>query len=213
MNKRSLRHFLSWLKHIKTWQLVIMLMIGVVLSASFLRLNNLEMDRLRSEVVEADKQGDTALIQQRMIRLQNFVSGHMNTSLGKGFYLEHKYNRDREAALKAAENTTNPNASVYQQASVECRARWQGGVSSFRNDYVTCVQERVKALGVAEDPASTLKLPKAESYHYNFISPAWSPDPAGFSVLVCVVITSVIILRLLSIVLLRLLLKHRFTSI
>lgn len=213
MNKQALQRTLYWLKHIKTWQLVIMLVIGVVLSASFLRLNNLEMVTLRTAVVEADKQGDNVLIQKRLADLQHFVSAHMNTSLQNGLYLENKYNRDREAMLTAAADATNPNAAVYQQASIECRARWQGGVASFRNDYVTCVQERVKALGVADDAAAGLKLPKAEWYHYNFSSPVWSPDIAGFSVLFCVILVSVIVLRLIGLVVLRMVLKHRYKSI
>lgn len=213
MNKRTLHRLLSWLRHVKTWQLVIMLMIGVVLSASFLRLNNLEMMTLRDAVVEADKQGDTALIQKRLTELQHFVSGHMNTSLGNGLYLEHKYNRDREAALAAAADSTNPNAAVYQQASVECRARFQGGVASFRNDYVTCVAERVRALGVGDDPTAGMNLPKPEWYYYNFVSPLWSPDLAGFAVLICAIMASVIVLRLIGLLALRLLLKHRFKSV
>lgn len=213
MNKRSLHHILSWLKHIKTWQLVVILMIGIVLSASFLRLNSLEMMQLRDAVEKADKKGDNALIQKRLAELQHHVSAHMNTSLGNGVYLENEYNRDREAALSAAADSTNPNAEVYKQASVECRARWQGSVSSFRNDYVTCVQERVKALGVTEYPNAGMKLPKAEWYHYNFASPLWSFDLAGLSVLLCVIVASVIVLRLISLVVLRLLLKHRFKSV
>ncbi len=213
MNKRSLQRIVAWLKHMKTWQLLVMLMISVVLSASFLRLNNLEMIALRDAVLEADKQNDNALIQKRLADLQHFVSSHMNTSLGNGIYLQEKYNRDRESALSAAEDGTNPNAEVYKQASVECRARWQGGVASFRNDYVTCVQERVKSLGVTEDPNASVTLPKAEWYHYNFASALWSPDLAGISVALCVVLTSVIVLRLIGLIILRMLLKHRFKSV
>jgi hypothetical protein len=171
------------------------------------------MDKRRAAVIEADRLADKEAVKQRMVELQRYVSAHMNTSLGKGFYLENQYNRDKEAALTAATNDTNPNASVYQQASIECRARFQGGVASFRNDYVTCVAERVKALSPSSDPATGLKLPKAESYHYNFASPFWSPDLAGFSVLFCVIITSVIVLRAIAAGIIRLVLKHRFKSI
>jgi hypothetical protein len=213
MNKRSLHSMLSVIKRIRTWQLVVMLLIGVVLSASFLRLNNLEMDKRRTAVMQADKLADKEATKQALVDLQRYVSAHMNTSLGKGFYLEHQYNRDKEAALTAATSTTNPNSAVYQQASIECRNRFQGGVASFRNDYVACVAERVRALSPSTDPSVGLKLPKAESYYYNFASPLWSPDLAGIMVLFCLIVTSVIVLRIIAALVLRLVLKHRFRSI
>ena len=213
MNKQRIHQIITTITRIKTWQLVVLLLIGIVLSVSFLRLNNLEMDKRRTAVMEADRLADKEAVKQRMVELQRYVSAHMNTSLGKGFYLEHEYNRDKEAALNAATSTTNPNAAVYQQASIECRSRFQGGVASFRNDYVTCVAERVKALSPSSDPAVALKLPKAESYHYNFASPFWSPDLAGFSVLFCVIVTSVILLRGVVAAIIRLVLKHRFKTI
>jgi hypothetical protein len=213
MNKRSLHTTFSVIKRVRTWQLVVMLLIGLVLSAAFLRLNNLEMDKRRTAVMQADKLADREATKQGLIELQRYVSAHMNTSLGNGFYLEHQYNRDKEAALTAATSTTNPNSAVYQQASIECRNRFQGGVASFRNDYVACVAERVRALSPSTDPSVGLKLPKAESYYYNFASPLWSPDLAGIMVLFCLIVTSVILLRAIAAVVLRVVLKHRFKTI
>ena len=213
MNKRSLHTTFSVIKRVRTWQLVVMLLIGLVLSAAFLRLNNLEMDKRRTAVMQADKLADREATKQGLIELQRYVSAHMNTSLGNGFYLEHQYNRDKEAALTAATSTTNPNSAVYQQASIECRNRFQGGVASFRNDYVACVAERVRALSPSTDPSVGLKLPKAESYYYNYASPLWSPDLAGIMVLFCLIVTSVILLRAIAAVVLRVVLKHRFKTI
>jgi hypothetical protein len=213
MNKRSLHTTFSVVKRIRTWQLVVILLIGLVLAASFLRLNNLEMDKRRTAVMQADKLADKEATKQALVDLQRYVSAHMNTSLGKGFYLEHQYNRDKETALKAATSTTNPNSAIYQQASIECRNRFQGGVASFRNDYVACVAERVRALSPSTDPTVGLNLPKAESYYYNFTSPLWSPDLAGIMVLFCFIVTSVIVLRAIAAVVLRLVLKHRFKTI
>ncbi len=213
MNQRKLHHILITITRVKTWQLVVLLLIGIVLSVTFLRLNNLEMIQRRDAVLAADKQADKEGTKQRLVELQHFVSSHMNTSLGKGFYLEGQYNRDKESALNVATSATNPNAAVYQQASIECRNRFQGGVASFRNDYVTCVAERVRSLSPSTDPAVGLKLPKAESYLYNFASPLWSPDLAGFSVLFCVIVTSVIVLRAIAAVILRIILKYRFKAL
>lgn len=209
INRKSLGKFYAWLRHIKTWQLVIILGIGLLVSASLLRLNNIGMDTARAAVYAADKAGDREAIKSSLAALQSYVSSHMNTSLMNGVYLQEEYNRALDTWDKNAQSSTNPNAAVYQQASIECRARWQGGVASFRNDYVACVAERVKALGVADDPRVTPR-PQPENYHYNYVTPLWSADAAGISVLFCLVVTSVLFLRVVTAIILRFVLRHRF---
>jgi hypothetical protein len=208
--KRDLRHRLWQLRLVKTWQLLIILVLLLLVSATFLRLNNLGMIERRDAVLTADKRGDEEAVFRSLVDLQHYVSGHMNTSLGKGIYLEHKYERDRDAALRKASESNNPNSPVYQQASIECRARWQGGVESFRNDYVQCVIEKVSGLSAGHTP--TLKLPQADMYRYDFVSPAWTPDFAGFSLLICAIIVVVIFGRLLTMGILRLILKRHYKS-
>ena len=211
-DKKALHHRLTQLRHIKTWQLLIILIFSMLISASLLRLNNLNMVEYRNAVAAADEKGDKAVTKQKLLELQNYVTNHMNTSLGQGIYLEASFERDRAAAIEAASNTTNPASEVYKQASVECRSRFQGGAESYRNDYVKCVQERVASLGSAEEIASA-SLPMAENYHYNFLSPQFSFDFAGLSVAFCVLIVLVIFSRWIVLIVLRLLLKHRFKSV
>lgn len=207
---RQWRHRLWQLRLVKTWQLLIVLVLLLFVSASLLRLNNLGMVERRNAVLAADKRADDESVFRALIDLQHYVSTHMNTSLGNGIYLEQKYNRDRDAALRAVSQSGNPNSKVYQQASIECRARWKGGVASFRNDYVQCVVERVSTLGAAK--TTSLKLPRADMYRYDFVSPAWTPDFAGFSVLLCLVLVTIIFGRLVTILILRLLLRRHYRS-
>jgi hypothetical protein len=209
--KRQLRHRLWQLRLVKTWQLLVILILLIVVASTFLRLNNLGMVERRNAVIAADKRGDDEAVFRALVDLQHYVSSHMNTSLGKGVYLEHKYNRDRDAALKAATISSNPNSPVYQQASIECRARWQGGVESFRNDYVQCVIEKVSGLSAGK--AAVLKLPRADMYRYSFVSPLWTPDFAGYTLLLCVAVTLVIVGRLVALGMLRLLLRHRYKNV
>ena len=212
-DRRSLQRVYARIRNVKTWQLVLILIIGLLVSASLLRLNNLGMEQRRNAVYTADKKGDKTAIQTSLVDLQRYVSRHMNTNLLNGVYLQEQYNRALDNCDKNAQSSTNPNAAVYQQASIECRARWQGGVASFRNDYVACVAERVKALGVADDPTNVSARPDPEQYHYNFVSPFWSPDLAGFSVLFCGIILSVIALRVFTAAILRFILRHRFKTL
>ncbi len=210
IDRRLLQKVFHWVRVIKTWQLVVLLLIGMFFSGSFLRLNSLKMDALRRDVIEADKSGNKEKIKESLISLQSYVSSHMNTSLNSGVYLPEEYARAQEAAYAAASAATNPNAAVYQQASIDCRSRFQGTVSSYRNDYVACVAERVRALGVGQDPSQVMREPKKEDYQYNFVSPLWSADLAGWSVLFCLIVTSVISIRFVSEIVVRMVLKHRY---
>lgn len=210
---KKIRQKLKAISRIKTWQLLVLLLIGTIVAVILLRLNSLNMMDYRHAVVVADEKGDKAEIQRALSDLQKYVTTHMNTSLGDGFYLTQTYDRDREAILGSAGDATNPNSTEYQTASVECRSKWQGGRDSFRNDYVKCVIDRVSALTGQTDPGSTIGLPNAETYKINFAPPLWSPDPAGFAVLICFVIVVVIIGRFIGVILLRLLLKRRFSVV
>lgn len=212
-DKATYRRMLRKIRRLKTWQLVVILFLGIILSATLLRLNNLEMVERRTAVIAADEKGDRDAIRTAIVELQQYVTGHMNTSLGGGFFLSHTYERDRDAALAAANQSTNPNSAVYQQASIECRSRFQGGRESFRNDYVQCVIERVSAMSPQADALQALALPKADAYKVNFSSPFWSPDLAGLAVAFCVLVTLVILGRALLTLALRMLLKRHYRSI
>lgn len=215
-NLKSKANYTRWLRRLqllKTWQLVILLLLGIIVSATLLRLNNLGMVERRTAVLAADEKGDEAELRARIVTLQSYVTRHMNTNLGSGFFLTKSYERDRDEALSAANQTTNPSSSVYQQAAIECRSRFQGGRESFRNDYVQCVVERVGALSPQTDVEKALNLPKADAYRINFSSPIWSADLAGLAVAFCVVLTGVIFGRLLLIVALRLLIRRHYRSI
>lgn len=215
-NLRTKANYSKWLRRLqvlKTWQLVILLLLGVLVSATLLRLNNLGMAERRTAVLAADERGDQTEMRAKIVDLQRYVTRHMNTNMGSGFFLTKSYERDRDAALATANQSTNPNSSVYQQAAIDCRSRFQGGRESFRNDYVQCVVERVSALSPQTDVEKALNLPKADAYRINFSSPLWSPDLAGLAVAFCLFITGVILGRLLLVVALRMLIRRHYRSI
>ena len=208
-HKDKLRQRVKRLRAVKTWQLVVLVLLGSIVAASFLRLNNLAMVERRQAVIEADEKGDATEIKATLGELQRYVTTHMNTSLDGGFYLAKSYERAREAAMAQAQDTSSPNSDAYRQAGIACqteRFRVAGG-------YVQCVINKVNALGGTANPVSELKLPPPELYKVNFASPTWSPDLAGFAVAFCVVILLVIIARFMGVVFLDLLLKRRFSNV
>lgn len=212
-NKHRLRQILHVIKTVRSWQLIVILLLAILASASLLRLNSLGMAERRSAVLAADEKGDNAATKTAIVDLQRYISRHMNTDMAGGFYLTKSYERDRDAALASANDVSNPNSSVYQQASIECRERFRGGTSSFRNDYVQCVIERVSALSPQADTAADINLPRADAYKISFVSPLWSPDIAGFSVAFCLLIIIVLVLRLVALVVLRALVRRHYHSV
>lgn len=206
-NSFNARKLLRWLKKAKTWQLLIVLILLAFVAATFLRLNNIGMIEHRKAVLSADKQTDNQKTKNKLTELQNYVSSHMNASLGGGVVLENTYRRDYDAAIEAAANTHNDSSDVYQKAPIECSARFQGGVASFRNDYVTCVNNIIS--GLSPDQQKKANLPSRANYRYNFVSPLISLDFAGIFVILTIILTIFILLRWIMLYTLRFIIKRR----
>lgn len=203
----SARAWLRWLKKAKTWQLLIVLVLFAFITATFLRLNNIGMIELRKAVLVSDAQTDANYTRNKLIEVQHYVSMHMNTDMGKGIVLEKTYQRDYGAAIAKAANAHNLSSDIYQQASIDCRAKFQGGVASFRNDYVTCVQNKVSGLSPAQQQRAS--LPNPATYRYNFASPLISLDFAGIFVILTIILTTFILLRWIALYTLRFIIKRR----
>lgn len=202
----SARNLLRWLKKAKTWQLVLLLILIGFITATFLRLNNIGMIERRDAVLAADKKLDKAEAKSTLTELQNYVSSHMNSDMDKGVLLSNIYQKDYNEAVAAAADAHNSNSDLYQKAALECRARFQGGTASFRNDYVTCVADAVSQLPANQQSAN---VPHLENYHYNYASPLVSPDLAGFFTLLALALTFFILLRLILLYSLKFVVKKR----
>ncbi|HET6622657.1 MAG TPA: hypothetical protein VFG56_01855 [Candidatus Saccharimonadales bacterium] len=209
-DKRHWAIELAKLRKIKTWQLLVILLLVSLLAATCLRLNNLGMVTRRDAVMAADKAGDQQAIKSALVDLQSYVSHHMNTDLGQGVYLTESYERDRAAAIDKAQSAKDAAGQAYRQADQECKQRFTGGVGSFRNDYVQCVINKTAGLEAANDK---LKLPQSELYRYDFASPRWSLDLAGLLVAIVALIILIIIVRTISVLILNLLLRRHFTAV
>lgn len=166
------------------------------------------MIEAREKIKTADISGNSEAIRQSLTELQHYASGHMNASSGV-IYLQESYNRDYSNALAEAANTRNPSSDVYQQASIDCRARFQGGVASFQNDYVACVAAAVSNLPAEQQ--QDINLPHPSSYRYSFSSPLISLDAAGVSVVITAFLASFVIFKIIGVIVLRTLLKRRRT--
>lgn len=207
-DKRQIRRNIKQLQRVQTWQLLVLLVLSAFVAATFLRLNNIGMIQRRDAVLSADKAGDTVAVTDRLYDLQRYAATHMNANTG-AFYLEQQYKRDVEKQVTEASVVTNPHGNINAQVDALCRSRF----SSYSQAWVQCFAEELGKYPAAPDPASQVTLPSADLYRYSFISPRWSPDFAGWSVVVSLAILVMILARLLSLGILRLMLKKHYRGI
>lgn len=202
-NKRQIKHGIEWLQTVKTWQLILVLIVMLFLTATLLRLNNVGMVQRRNAVMAADKHGEINDIHARIYDLQRYAAAHMNADTNT-FYLQGQYDRDSEKALKDAQ-AANPGSNANAEAEAVCKPQFSGYSSAYLQCFLRELEKRPTTEKLPE-----IKTPSPALYQYNFVSPLWSPDFAGFSVLISLLITVAIVLRLIGIGVLHLLLKHSF---
>lgn len=208
VDRRSARREIKKLQSIKTWQLLVILVLSGFMTATFFRLNNIGMIERRSAVLAADESGDQAATTARLYDLQRYVATHMNTDTGP-IYLEHQYRRDAQRSVDAAKNAGNPNGNINEKAEAVCKPQY----TVWSTAYVQCFTDELAKYPPSPDPVQNITLPRTDLYRHAFAAPLWSPDFAGWSLLVNYVIVTIIFGRLISLGLLRLILKYRLGGV
>lgn len=187
--KKQAEYLKRTLKKVKTWHLVVILIVFAILSVIFLRVNNLGMVELRDQVIAADKSGNQAALTQAASTLQKYVSRHMNTDTGQ-IPLQNSYDRAVQDAFDRANQDID--ASGYSAATEECkRVIAAGGYQG----YAECVAGTV---GVGESTLNTPDLPNSSLYYLYFASPIVSFDLAGVMVILTTLVFCLIIIKLLT---------------
>lgn len=148
--------------------------LSLSISAFSLRANNQHMLELRQAVYTADERGSG--VQESLVALQSYVVAHMNTKLDSGSSavyppVQLKYTYDRLIKARSDKISTT-NSQTYSAAQTYCES--QNSDFSGRNR-VPCIEQYVQSRGV-QLPAISDAL-----YKFSFVSPTWSPDLAGWS--------------------------------
>ena len=208
-DKSRIKQSIKDLQRIKTWQLIVLLVIVGFIAATFLRLNNIGMVQRRDSVISADKEGDANTIINRLYDLQRYVAAHMNTDLGRGVYLEQSYNRDLQNWQETQYGDANPNGNIYLKAQEVCAPKF----SRYSYAYLQCTTSELEKYPAAKDPATDTSRPRQEAYIHSFSSPMWSPDFAGWSVLAFGAILLLIVIRFVSLGILQLMLRRHYKQI
>lgn len=176
-DKRKISYDYKKLKKIKPRYLLSVSIIFLVIGVYGLRQNYSEMVRLRTAVSTADEQnGD---VETALRNLRQFVYNHMNTNLSSGnvsikppIQLKYRYERLAKSEEKKA---SEENKAVKQKADAICLQKYPGKV--FNSNRVNCVAKYISDNSVKPHPIPS------DLYKFDFMSPSWSPDLAGISLL------------------------------
>jgi hypothetical protein len=165
----------------KAWYFLAAACLSALICVYCLRQNNLNMIRLRSAVFTADKQnGD---VEGALKELRQYVYAHMNTNLdsGSSVYppIQLKYTYER--LVQAEKDRVNAaNSQIYTQAQIVCQQQIPQGFSG--RGRVPCVDDYVLTHGTKEQPIPV------SLYQFDFVSPSWSPDLAGWSLVTTIIL-------------------------
>lgn len=191
MNKRKLHHVWTTLRPFSSYYFLVVAVVSLVIGLVALRQNNVTAIQLRDEVSKVDEQnGD---VEAALRKLREHVYSHMNSDLSGGaaniqqpVQLKYRYERlvSAEKARVSAENER-----IYNDAQVDCERRFPEGLSG--RSRVPCIEEYVSSRSIKEQP-----IPDS-LYKFDFVSPAWSPDLAGISLLISAVFVLLFVVRLL----------------
>lgn len=179
------------------WRIIslALIIVGLVVSSALcalaLRQNNLKMVELRAAVYEADENnGD---VETALNELRQFVYSHMNTNLSSGssseapIQLVNRFNAAVEAEQARIAALTGEVNQVYIDAQRQCE------VSSVPLTVrAQCMQDYVSTHGKG---IPELNLPDKSFYTFDFASPTWSPDLAGWSLITAILFAVLLIIR------------------
>ena len=192
MNKRALHHTWRYIRPLRPWHLLVVVLSCAVISGLALRQNNLTAIRLRDEVLRADQQnGD---VESALRRLREHVHAHMNSHLASGPNairppIQLKYRYERLVAAEE-ERVKAINARIYTDAQADCERRFPAALSGAPR--VACIQQYVTSHGVQKQ-----SIPEGLS-KFDFVSPAWSPDLAGLSLVASLLAFLLFLMRLFA---------------
>jgi hypothetical protein len=179
--KKRLYRWHKKLNFVAPRYIFILAILMTTLAGFSLRHNYVRAGELKKAVEIADaRNGDT---EAALRELRSFVYAHMNANLSTDNSIQHPIqlkNQYDQLVAAEAERVKQENITVNQKATSVCEAQFPGG--TFNQPKVNCIQEYVAANAVKP------KDIPPEFYKFDFISPRWSPDLAGISILVAVLL-------------------------
>jgi preprotein translocase subunit SecF len=149
------------------------------------------MIELRDAVYVTDKNnGD---VNKALNDLRSYIYGHMNTSPSSGnnnikppVQLKYTYQRLYDAQLAQVQNA---NQAIYSGAQLFCHANANQNSTQAQ---LACIQNYAVNHGVRN---ADINIP-AGLYQFDFVSPRWSPDLAGWTLLLSGLLFILLLIKL-----------------
>lgn len=186
-----MHHLWTRIRWLKPWYFLLLAIIISSVCVLALRSNNQHMVELRTAVYTADKNdGD---VSGALRELQTYVTSHMNTSLSNGpnaVYppVQLKYTYER---LQAKAKGIPTGSQLYTQAQHYCEG--QNSVDFSGRNRVPCIERYIQSHGGAKPTT----IPDA-LYKFDFVSPRWSPDLAGWSLVAAILCWALFLIALIT---------------
>ena len=188
MNKRRLHHTMVQMRKLRVWYLVVVVAVCGLITIIALRQNSSRALQLLETVHKVDQQnGD---VEAALRDLRTHVYNHMNSSLvvSGGAYppIQLKYRYERLVAAEKS-RVEAANGSLYTTAQRQCEAQIPAGRSLGR---IQCIQDYIVSNGGVAERAVPDSL-----YKFDFVPPRWSPDLAGFMVVITAFLGFALVVR------------------
>jgi preprotein translocase subunit SecF len=172
----------------KTW--LYLFLVTAVICVIGLRHNNQTMTKLRDGVYAADK--SNVGVNESLNKLRSYVFAHMNTSLSTStnirppIQLKYTYQRLYDEQFN---NIQTANQKIYNDAKIAC----PGAANTYDPARLACIQNYAVNHGVK---GADINIP-AGLYEFDFVSPTWSPDLAGWTLLFSIVFLAAFLIRVI----------------
>ena len=183
--KQNINHLVQLIRRAVSISPIYFLVLAIIFGAVCviaLRDNNEHMLQLRTALYQADKNNGN--VQQALDNLQAYVTANMNTNLSTGagsvyppIQLEYTYLRLVQSQDQTA---LSANTGLYTAAQQYCQRLDPTDFSGHNR--VPCIEAYVTSHGV-----SLPKIPAA-LYEFDFITPSWSPDLAGWTMITSILL-------------------------
>ncbi len=195
MVKKTVKSVLKRLEIVNPWYLLILALIFGAISTYALRQNNITMIKLRNDVFTADKQnGD---IEGTLRKLREFVYAHMNTDLSTStgvkppIQLKYRYER---LLQQQNDGINTANSQLYTDAQSYCEKNFPQ--SFYGAGRLPCIRDYLSKHGVATQVSTAPPTIPDSLYKFDFVSPTWTPDLAGWTLLIAAILTILFIVRI-----------------
>ena len=209
MKKAKIKYDLKLARKIRAWQVLLLLILMLFITATLLRLNNIGMTSRLEAVLIADKENNQKQLDRRLYELKEYVFTHVTLRIdqdgggtkiffGTGpFYLEESYKRDAQVILDkvAQASATNPHGNVHKQVADVCDPLAQRYGWGYSQPYFDCFSRELAKFNATSEAPIKVELPNTEMYRLNYASPILTLDLVSLTIIISVILLLILLVK------------------